>query len=454
MNLGRLSVNRMLIKKIRASAKDTLACVILITNAFVWYFFVISFLKEVVDALNVELVETSLIWGAHFGGILFSAIIGAAFASKLKGRMQFLVVWMVVGVVASLSSIVLDKTSFLSVLILALFLGVSLGLGMPSCMGYFTERVGVEKRGRVGGAILLLSGLGMFGLGAVSSGNISLQTFILSIWRILGLMLFLPLRRIDEELKAKKEFSYKSLLGQKSFVLYFLPWIMFSLITYLTTPIQSDILGKSTVDFLIIIENLFIGLFAIIGGFISDALGRKRVAIVGFAMLGLGYSILGIYPAELFSWYFYTVIDGIAWGMLFVVFVVTIWGDLGEKSRSDKYYALGVLPFFVSKFLQLTIGDEIAHTVPKEAIFSFTAFFLFIAVLPLFYAPETLPEKVTKDRDLKSYASKALAKAEKQAGKDQKKNSAKAEKENGKARDEPPETAEDEEARKLAEKYY
>ena len=46
-------------------------------------------------------------------------------------------------------------------------------------------------------------------------------------------------------------------------------------------------------------------------------------------------------------------------------------------------------------------------------IFSFASVFLFLAVLPLIYAPETLPEKIMKDRDLKSYIENAKKKAEK-----------------------------------------
>jgi hypothetical protein len=38
---------------------------------------------------------------------------------------------------------------------------------------------------------------------------------------------------------------------------------------------------------------------------------------------------------------------------------------------------------------------------------------LFLAVLPLFYAPETLPEKVRKERELKFYVEKAQEVAQK-----------------------------------------
>jgi hypothetical protein len=54
--------------------------------------------------------------------------------------------------------------------------------------------------------------------------------------------------------------------------------------------------------------------------------------------------------------------------------------------------------------------------------FSIGSFFLFVAVLPLMYAPETLPETLMKNRDFKSYAEKALDKAMKEARKTQKKN--------------------------------
>jgi hypothetical protein len=39
--------------------------------------------------------------------------------------------------------------------------------------------------------------------------------------------------------------------------------------------------------------------------------------------------------------------------------------------------------------------------------FSLASFFLFVAVLPLMYAPETLPEKKIKDRELRDYLEKA-----------------------------------------------
>jgi MFS family permease len=450
-------MKRMFPTALSNNSRHTLANIVLVSNAFVWYFFAITILIDIVGKNNFDSLTTILIWSLHFAGISISAIVGALVVNKIKDRTMFLNLWMILGILSSVALFALDLTFIPTFLAISLILGVSLGLGMPCCMGYFTESIGIEKRGRVGGVILLLSGVGMAALGAVTSGNVNLESATLLGWRAFGLISFFFLVHNSTNCEKKNKVqvpSYKSLIFQRSFILYLVPWIMFSLITYLTGPIQADIIGISTVDSLKIIENALTGVFALAGGFLVDIIGRKRVAIAGFAMLGLSYSVLGIFPRALESWYFYTVVDGVAWGMLYVLFVITIWGDLSNGAASDKYYALGVLPFFISKFFQLTIGGDIVAAIP-DAIFSFTAFFLFLAVLPLVYAPETLPEKVMIDRDLKSYVEKAKKKVQTEEEKNQKlgqKKPAEAALEFQVQTEE--KDKEYEEAEQLAEKYY
>jgi hypothetical protein len=53
------------------------------------------------------------------------------------------------------------------------------------------------------------------------------------------------------------------------------------------------------------------------------------------------------------------------------------------------------------------IGFYVAETVLANTIFSFASFFLFLAVIPLMFAPETLPENALKERELRSYIEKA-----------------------------------------------
>jgi MFS family permease len=196
------------------------------------------------------------------------------------------------------------------------------------------------------------------------------------------------------------------------------------------------------------------GAFALVGGFFMDFVGRKRLAIVAFVMLGLSYSFLGLFdPASagypMSIWYAHIALNGVSWGILYVLFVVTVWGDLSHEMPSDKFYALGVIPFFVSKMLQLTIDFQLVESISYTAIFSFTALFLFLAVLPLIYVPETLPEKVMKERELKTYLEKAKA----VAAKAQKKDEEEQEEDEDSVKFEVPQEC-DEEAEALAQKYY
>ena len=403
--------NERLTEKSAGGKRIALVSTFLIVNAFTWYFLAAKILEGIVNQVATNNNESIVIWSLHFGAIAATTFLGTLLVKRIGRRTLFLV-WTVLGVLSPVGLLTLDFSQTAGALLTSFLFGASLGVGMPNCMECFKRLTNPENRGRYGGLVMLFSGLGLFAFGLAGIKSMELSASVLVIWRIPGL-LFLILPDIEgKQLQTKRDVSYKSVVGQRSFLLYLVPWIMFSLTTYLTTPIQFGIVGQSTVELLIIVENVIIGVSALVGGFLCDTLGRKRMAITGFALLGLGYSVLGIYP-QAFSMYFYTVVDGIAWGNLFVVFVVTVWGDLSLSSPSDKHYAVGVLPFFISKFLQLTVGRDIATLIPTYAIFSFTAFFLFLAVLPLVYAPETLPEKVMKERELKMYVEKAQEIAQK-----------------------------------------
>ncbi|MEM5868163.1 MAG: MFS transporter [Candidatus Aenigmatarchaeota archaeon] len=179
------------------------------------------------------------------------------------------------------------------------------------------------------------------------------------------------------------------------------------MVNYLGWPINSKIHGENFVSFSVLVSNVIAGVSTVIAGFVADKIGRKRTLLAGFILYGIGYAVLGINPFNVYTWYLYTFIDGVAWGIFFVVFVFTIWGDLACENASEKYYAIGILPYSLSGFLRVILGPLIADIVSEYAVFSFAAFFLFLAVVPLMFAPETLPERVIRERELKSYIEKA-----------------------------------------------
>ncbi|UCF45025.1 MAG: hypothetical protein JSW44_04535 [Candidatus Bathyarchaeota archaeon] len=432
------------------TSRISLLSVFLVANAFIWYFFAARILEEVINNVAANYFVNLIMWSLHFAALILSTIVGVSLMKRI-GRRKLFVVWTMMGTLSPLALLAKNFAQIPMTMLVSILFGVSLGLGMPNCMNYFTRLTRAENRGRHGGLIMFFSGLGLFSLGIINIGSNELSTAILVVWRLSGFVfLFLPKLPKKDDARGKNV-SYGFVFGQRSFILYLIPWVMFSLVNYLSTPVQFNILGESQVKFLIIIENALVGLFAVVGGFLLDYVGRKRIAIAGFVLLGLGFSVLGLYPESIASWYFYTVVDGIAWGILLVIFVISIWGDLSYNSSSDKFYAIGVLPFFISKFLQLTMGNFIAANVSPYALFSFTGFFLFLAVLPLIYAPETLPEKTMKKRELKKY----IEKAQKEAAKAQKKEAETAQREDADAEVEFEVNQEDfEEVLKEAEKYY
>jgi hypothetical protein len=100
--------------------------------------------------------------------------------------------------------------------------------------------------------------------------------------------------------------------------------------------------------------------------------------------------------------------------MFAAVFFMTLWGDLAGNNQKERYYLLGGLPYLLTAFLSVIVTPFVA-IIPASTAFSLASFFLFVAVLPLMYAPETLSEKRIKDMELKSYLEKAKKVKEKYA---------------------------------------
>jgi len=395
-------------KQMELTSPYTFGIIMLVTNVLVWYFCTFSILKVIIAELYLNRLETCLVWTINFGGAAISAFIGATLSNRFDKRTSLLILWVILGILSSATLMLVNFMGALSILIASLFLGISFGLGMPVCLSYYSNFTTTENRARLGGITIFLSTVGtfIFSILLAMVNNRLVNILILMVLRGLSLIVF-RFVKLEKDTTRKRVLSYVFILKQKAFLLYFVPWIMFSLINSLSVPLQFNILNESLIDLLTFIEYVFVGIFAVIGGFFSDFIGRKRVTLFGFVLLGLGYAILGIYPENLFSWYFYTFVDGVAWGIFSAIFLLTIWGDLVYDASSEKYYVLGGLPYLLSNFLQIVSGNYISEIVPAYAIFSFAAFFLFLAVIPLMFAPETLPEKKIKERELKKYIEKA-----------------------------------------------
>jgi MFS family permease len=191
---------------------------------------------------------------------------------------------------------------------------------------------------------------------------------------------------------------------------------MFSLINWIEVPIVKTVFGEGFFVLITFAEVAISGIFAFVGGLISDLVGRKRIIILGFVMLGIEYAVLSFFRGVAISGYVYVFLDGISWGLFSVAFFIVLWGDLAKEGVKEKYYVIGGLPYLLSGFLQVVVGQYI-ESINVSTAFSLASFFLFLAILPLIYAPETLPEKRIQERQIKKYAEEAKKVVEREARK-------------------------------------
>jgi MFS family permease len=429
--------------------------IVLVVNAIVWYASILIVLENDFRSVGeVSWLSASgqvVVWSIHFAGLILSAFVGARIAGRVNRR-RFLFLWVLANSVLSLTMFGLGYENFVLTSVLVILYGMSFGLGMPICMSNYSDSVSVEYRGRVSGIIMLICGISIFAF-AVAPFSFLEVGFALTIWRLPCLfVLLITGSSVKMELK-KGGVSFRKVLSQQSFLVYFVPWLLFSFINFLV-PLQPTVAGETTAN-IFLIQMFLLGIFAGLAGFLLDSIGRKRTAITGFILLGLSAAARGIDPLSVVGVYLSAIFDGIAWGLLLVLFILTLWGDLSDILPSEKYYAVGATPFFVSKFIELTVGKQIETSLPGTSLFPFAAFFLFIAVLPLFYATETLPEKTMKDRELKNYLEKAQKFAQKEAEKSQSKQTETNQMESEEPDDDNEENQDEyDEARKMAEKYY
>jgi len=436
---------------------------ILIVNSFVWYLYAFKYVRSFEP--NLTSLEPQLLSSAQFMQImvihfivLFPAIIiGAYFNQKTTNSAKFLRLWMLIGVFLSITPLLTGAT-YWGLIVFSAIVAANFGFGLAASFGYFSATTPSNNRGKLGGAIFLAIGISL-SLLPFYEKNFLAVSLILILWRMIGFLTLSyakPLEKLTAVSKDSplKSLTYRQILSNRTFLLYFIPWLIFMFVNSASFPINRAMFDTAYPGLVTIggnIEVVLAGISAVIFGFFADSKGRKRLAVVGFAMLGLGYAILAFTSSE-FGFWIYTFIDGITWGIFVTIFLFSIWGDISEGKNGSKIYAIGSMPYLLSSLIRILAGDALTGyalgfkgSSSFAAIFSFFSFFLFIAVLPLVIAPETMSEQVIRNNDLKTY----IEKAKKQVQKREEKEDTSEDKE-----DTENQSDEYKEAQKLAEKYY
>jgi len=390
--------------------KQFLLVFALLFNAFTWYYmtlFVIEGLPQYLDAFRATFYVATI--GASFAGAILS--------EKVK-QLKLLYLWMITGTVASLLLTLVNIATVAHLSVMFALIGISFGIGMPSCLAYLANNTSVENRGKTSAIVFLLVNLAALPLAMIlSTFDIVTNSIFLASWRVIGLAAFALLKPTIQETEPRKPVSIESVLHDRSFVLYLIPWLMFSIIDTVETALLTDFFGAQYNSLTYTIKPVIASFSMLVGGLLSDRIGRKRVIMYGFVSLGVAYAIIGIAPMLLLAWNVYLVIDAIAAGILWIIFIMILWGDLSTQQSREKYYVIGSIPFLATAAIPLSM-IPLSSLLQANTAFSLASFFLFLAVLPLMYAPETLPQKKIELRRLRGYVDQA----KKLAGKHPEKN--------------------------------
>ena len=387
--------------------KDKLAAFILVFFTLSWWYITLLIFRSFYQSIEVVNPSTTIIARAvYYTSIPAFGIIGASMIERTK-KTLFLYYWMVMGAFFSLVPIILDSASPWQLFFVSVSLGSIFGIGLPSCLAFFADMTHFENRSSLSGVVLLASSLAI-AIVAITLLDADLKIISLAAgtWRIAGLIFFALLKpRQEIPSKSTISTSFSSIFENRRFLLYFIPWFAFSLIEWFENPIRASLFGDFTAS-AEVIGVAFGGIAAAIGGIFADRIGRKIIVVYCFVSIGIAYAALSIMPTNILVWFSFAVIDAVAFGPIYVIFILTIWGDLSQKHERQKYYAIGTIPFFLAGILELFVRPYVASIRP-EAAFSLASFFLFVAVIPLLFAPETLPEKTIRERELKAYIEKA-----------------------------------------------
>lgn len=257
---------------------------------------------------------------------------------------------------------------------------------------YFWNLTVSEERGRIAGLA------GFFYLPLFQIPGLMAQSFDFSGALMVSIILGLaPLTA--KLLKPQKNASLTPKKDEKSYnpekrtiLLYSVPWILFSLINVtLSRNISLNIsqsISSSLYVFLLLSQGIGASIGALGGGIIADFFGRRLSLSLGLTLFGISSTLVGfIQNYELLC--FVYVVNGLNWGILWVLYGSVVWGDLANEESYTKRYSLGLTIYYLTTSVGFFLTQQISQ-IPLITSAIASAVLIFLSNMPLILAPELL----------------------------------------------------------------
>jgi MFS family permease len=398
-----------LTKGVQISARKFASAVILVSFSFAWLFMFFNRFPEIFQHYIPDIGTRYNGYFLFLGVAALSAIVGSVISERTNRR-RFLVSWIIVGLISNISVIFTQELGLLYFYLISAILGISIGLGFPSCLAFLADCTTVGERARVTG-IAIFATLVLAMLSFIVAMTFEIQygielVFLLSALKGTSLLAFVS--GDCERRKSERIRPWKNIFVSEDFVLYLFPWLMFSLAGSINNLMFAVLFEQvEYINIETIADVLHYLTWAVVGfisGIMADRIGRKQPLIVGLTSLGVSYAIFGLFTSPE-TFILYQVLSGVAWGFLFTVYI-TLLGDLASYGSKEKFYAMGaIMPIILTLSFNTLIG-LFNITAPISVLSPVFSIVLFLSVFPVLRATETLPRKKIRERQMKDHIEK------------------------------------------------
>lgn len=389
------------------SPRRLIPATIVVSGTFAWWFFLTLNFEEIYKSLGIDQFWIYVLAALFYGSGALSTLPGSIIGERVERR-KFLFFCFTFGALATILLLFVEQNLVIA-LISSTLLGISLGLGFPSCMALIPYCTSKRERARFSGVIVLETFIMVFlGMVALPMLNLGL-TGVIAVAVALRLTSFLGFSiRFCERRKQKKS-SWLSILTNRDLIFYLFPWLAFNLAGELVVFVWDGLANDTSIMQAYELGNVLrIALIAFLGpvaGVTADRVGRKPLILFALVILGIGFAFLGL-ATSYYSALFYLIISGIAWSLLMVSYFALL-GDVASSKLADKFYALGIsTPLVAYTLVRGVLPILDFRSADANVLSPIMSILLFLSVIPVLYVSDTLSEDMIRERKLKEHTEK------------------------------------------------
>ena len=386
---------------VRLTKRGFLVTMILHFTFLTWYYvFLLSVLRHAVSSF----AETYVMVNASFNFIIAITLLLSSFFIHSFSKLDIIYGCSIATSIVTI--LLLFPSSIILRLIIIFVAGTFFSLGQLAFFTYFWELTVSEERGRVAGFVGFFSFPIFLILVSMSETFDFFGAVMLSV--ILSLAT-LVIKLLSPRKKAilttnKDETGYNP--EKRTILLYAVPWIVYSLINATLArnmSIHVSQLVPSSYYYMILSISQLVGAVfgALGGGVISDFFGRRLSLVFSLTSYGIGSALVGLVKNyEMFV--FVYVVNGLNWGILWVLYGSVVWGDLANKKSCAKSYSIGLIIFYLATGAGSLLTHQISQ-IPLIVSSLVSCLLIFLSNIPLILAPELLSSDFREKIKLKLY---------------------------------------------------